>query len=168
MTLIGLDKEMGQEFPYYKNRDEMERGNSEAQHGLLLSRIAKDLQLFPTLQTTVWESLALANVMTALAANRRYAYLSIGALGVIEMTAPARVACVNEGLKRLGVPSPARRYFMLHATLDIRHSENWNKEVIGPLITTEPRTARLIAEGALIRLILGAQCFERYRLEYRI
>ena len=39
--------------------------------------------------------------MTAFAATRRYAYHSIGALGVVELTAPTRVAKVAAGLKRL-------------------------------------------------------------------
>lgn len=148
--------------------DEMGRGNREGQHSLLLGRIARDLELNGSVETTVWESLALANVMTALAANRRYAYLSLGALGAIEMTAPGRVAEVNAGLKRLGVPAPTRRYFALHATLDVRHSEAWNREVFMPLVAADARIARSLAEGALIRLSFGARCFDRYRGEFGI
>ena len=44
----------------------------------------------PVLETTVWEALALGNMMIGLAANRYYAYQAIGALGVIELTAPGR------------------------------------------------------------------------------
>jgi hypothetical protein len=145
--------------------DEMGQGNSTAVHGLLLSRVSIRLDLQPAIGTTLWESLALANLMTALAANRRYAYLSVGALGVVEMTAPGRVSQVNEGLKRLGVSGEVRQYFALHATLDVRHSEAWNREVILPLIHQDPRIARLIAEGALLRLSFGARCYERYRQE---
>jgi hypothetical protein len=148
--------------------DEMGRGNREGQHGLLLGRLAHDLDLHYTIDTTVWESLALANLMTALAANRRYAYLSLGALGVIEMTSPGRVAQVNEGLKRLGVAASARQYFSLHSSLDVRHSESWNREVFGPLVAANPLAARPFAEGALLRLSFGARCFERYRRELGI
>jgi hypothetical protein len=95
--------------------------------------------------------------------NRRYALQSVGALGVIELTAPGRAELVNVGLKRLGVGGEARRYFALHATLDVKHSAAWNREVLHSLVTGDPRAARAIAEGALIRLSAGARCFERYR-----
>jgi pyrroloquinoline quinone (PQQ) biosynthesis protein C len=116
-----------------------------------------------SVDNTVWESLALANLMSALASNRHYAYQSIGALGAIELTAPGRSAHVNAGLKRLGLSGAARRYYALHATLDIKHAEAWLREVLGTIVAQEPRAARLIAEGALMRLRAGERCFERYR-----
>jgi hypothetical protein len=63
--------------------DEMGRGNPKAMHGPLLAALAKHLELEPLPETTVTEALALANTMAGLAANRRYAYQSVGALGVI-------------------------------------------------------------------------------------
>jgi hypothetical protein len=72
---------------------------------------------------------------------------------------------VNDGLKRLGVAGDVRRYFALHATLDVRHSETWNRDVLRPLVASNPRVARPIAEGAWMRLTAGARCFERYRRE---
>jgi len=146
--------------------DEMGRGNESGMHGPMLAAVVAQLDLRPTPEVTVWESLALANLMVALAANRRYAYHAIGALGVIEMTAPTRVAHVNDGLRRLGVPSSARLYFQLHAGLDIKHSLAWNREVIGPLVAEDPTVAPAIAEGALMRLEAGARCFARYRARF--
>ena len=143
--------------------DEMGRGQEAGMHGPMLDRVAQELKLHAQIEDTVWESLALANLMSGLATNRRYAYQSIGALGVIEMTAPGRVSQVNAGLARLAVPAPARAYFQLHAGLDVRHSAAWNREVIRPLVESEPKLARAIAEGALLRLQAGARCFERYR-----
>ena len=146
--------------------DEMGQGHEGGMHGPMLSRLAEELGIaHPAADEVVWESLALANAMVALAMNRRYAYASIGALGVIELTAPGRAVHVNAGLKRLDVHGEARRYFALHATLDVKHSEAWNREVIHPLVAADPRTAQLIAEGALMRLTAGARCFERYRKE---
>jgi len=145
--------------------DEMGRGNPKGMHGPLLETLAHRLGLDPRPETTVWESLALANVMAGLAANRRYAYHSVGALGVIEQTAPARATLVAEGLKRLGVPSGDRHYFDLHAILDVKHSAAWNAEAIHPLVAANPAVASAIAEGALMRLECGAACFERYRRE---
>jgi len=148
--------------------DEMGRGNPKGMHGPLLEALADHLGLRPSVETTVWEALALANVMAGLAANRRYAYHSVGALGVIEQTAPARAALVGKGLKRLGVRSGDRHYFDLHAILDVKHSAAWNSEAIQPLVASNPALAPAIAEGALMRLECGAACFRRYRQEFGI
>ena len=145
--------------------DEMGQGHSGGMHGPMLELLSHALHLDPDCEEIVWESLALGNLMVALAMNRRYAYQSIGALGVIELTAPGRAVQVNRGLKRLGFGGEARRYFALHATLDVKHSEAWNREVLRPLVAAEPAVAVALAEGALLRLNAGARCFDRYRHE---
>lgn len=143
--------------------DEMGRGTEGGMHGPLLSQLAA--QIPPAAVAPVWESLALGNLMVALASNRCYAYQAIGALGVIELTAPGRAELVNAGLKRLRFDGTARRYYALHATLDVRHSQSWNREVFAPLVAQDPDLAPLLAEGALLRLRAGARCFERYRAQ---
>ena len=143
--------------------DEMGRGNEGGMHGPMLERTVQGLDLTPTIEGTAWESLALANTLTAFATTRRYAYHAVGALGVVELTAPGRVAEVARGLKRLGCAPAVRKYFDLHAILDIRHSEDWNREALRPLVAEDPRRARALAEGALIRLECGRRCFDAYR-----
>jgi hypothetical protein len=145
--------------------DEMGRGNPKGMHGPMLARLVQALNLAPAIETTVWESLALANAMTAMATTRRYAWHAVGALGVIELTAPGRSAATAAGLRRLGISGKDRHYFDLHAVLDVKHSEAWNREAIAPLVAEDPRRARAIAEGALIRLRCGERCFARYRAE---
>lgn len=143
--------------------DEMGQGHQGGMHGPMLQRLGDglpDQHLSP-----VWQSLALGNLMVALATSRAYAYQSIGALGVIELTAPGRSKLVNLALKRLRFDGAARRYYALHATLDVRHSETWVEEVLAPLVESDPCIAPLLAEGALMRLRAGARCFERYRAE---
>lgn len=143
--------------------DEMGRGNPKGMHGPMLGALIDELGLKAEIGATVWESLALANAMTAMAVNRRYAWHSIGALGAIELTAPGRSRAVADGLRRLGIDGKARRYFELHAVLDVRHSQDWNAKVVRPLVEEDSRRARAMAEGALIRLTAGARCFETYR-----
>jgi hypothetical protein len=143
--------------------DEMGRGNPKGMHGPMLDRLVEVLALEPAIDTTVWESLALANAMTAMATTRRYAWHAVGALGAIELTAPGRSAATAAGLRRLKISGKDRHYFDLHAVLDVKHSEAWNREALVPLVTEDSRRATAIAEGALIRLGCGARCFERYR-----
>lgn len=145
--------------------DEMGRGNPKGMHGPMLDLLIDTLELEADIDETVWESLALANAMTGMATTRRYAWHSVGALGVIELTAPDRSAATAAGLRRLDFSAAERRYFDLHAVLDVKHSEAWNREALRPLVEENPRRATAIAEGALIRLGCGARCFERYRAE---
>ncbi|HEX8402062.1 MAG TPA: iron-containing redox enzyme family protein [Allosphingosinicella sp.] len=145
--------------------DEMGRGNPKGMHGPMLQVLIETMEIEAEIDSTVWESLALANAMTAMATTRRYAWHSVGALGVIELTAPGRSAATAAGLRRLGFSDRERRYFSLHAVLDVKHSEDWNREALRPLVSEDPRRATAIAEGALIRLKAGERCFEHYREE---
>lgn len=143
--------------------DEMGRGNAMGMHGPMLDGLVETMGVAPRIETTVGESLALANAMTAMATSRHYAWHSVGALGVIELTAPGRSALVAKGLRRIGLSEKERRYFDLHAVLDVKHSEAWNREALYPLIKEDSRRAVAIAEGALMRLTCGQRCFDRYR-----
>jgi Iron-containing redox enzyme len=148
--------------------DEMGRGASKGMHGPMLERLAHHVDVHPTPESVIPEALALGNLMVAFAHNRRYAFHSIGALGVIEMTAPTRAGYVDRALRRLAIPAKKRHYFALHAVLDVRHSETWNREVLRPLVAEDPRRARAIGEGAVLRLWHGARCFERYRQKFSL
>jgi len=143
--------------------DEMGQGHEVGMHGPLLARLADDLNVHLPPRQILVAPLCLANLLSALAWNRRYAFQALGALGAIELTAPGRAAFVNAGLRRLGFPPETRKYFALHATLDVKHSAAWNREVLRPLVAAEPRCARAFAEGALLRLQAGADCFVAYR-----
>lgn len=143
--------------------DEMGRGNAKGMHGPMLDALVSALKVTPRIESTLAPSLALGNTMAALATNRAYAYHALGALGVIELTAPGRAAQVSEALRRLKVSAKARHYFDLHAVLDIKHSEAWNREVFASIVAETPEAARYIAEGALMRLQCGADCFDAYR-----
>jgi Iron-containing redox enzyme len=148
--------------------DEMGRGVAKGMHGPMLARLAEHVAIDPKPEVVVPEALALGNMMVALAHNRRYAFQSLGALGVIEMTAPTRAGYVDRGLRRLGIPAKKRHYFAVHAVLDVKHSESWNREVLHSLVAEDARRAVPIAEGALLRLWHGAQCFDCYRRKFRL
>ncbi len=143
--------------------DEMGRGHALGMHGPMLERAVRSLDLEPTIETTCWQSLALANTLTAFSTTRRYAFHAVGALGVVELTAPGRVGQVAAGLKRLGHPPAVRKYFELHAALDVQHARDWIANVLRPLVAEDPARVQPLAEGALIRLLCGERCFDAYR-----
>jgi len=148
--------------------DEMGRGKQSGMHGPMLDRLARELGVDHSDIPIVPEAIALGNLLAGLAANRHYAYHSIGALGVVELTAPGRAAYVDAALTRLGVGTKAKQYYALHAVLDVKHSASWNAEIILPLVSTDPALCRPIAEGALMRLNAGAKCFARYRAHFGV
>jgi hypothetical protein len=144
----------------------MGRGNAKGMHGPMLDALVVAMGVTPRIETTLAPSLALGNTMAALSTNRAYAYHALGALGVIELTAPGRAAQVSLALRRLKVSAKARHYFDLHAVLDIKHSEAWNREIFHSLVAEKPECAPYIAEGALMRLQCGADCFDAYRRHF--
>src|SRR5438128_175884 len=78
--------------------DEMGRGKSHGMHGPMLNVLARAIHVENTPpEELVWESIALANAMCGLAFQRQYAFHSVGALGVIELTAPTRAKKVARG-----------------------------------------------------------------------
>ena len=147
--------------------DEMGRGKPKAMHGPMLEELAECLGISgsPT-EAVVWESLALGNVLVGLAYNRRFAFHAVGALGVVELTAPTRAVKVVEAMDRLGVDRSASHYFRVHATVDLAHYQAWRDEVLIPLVQAQPGVAVAVAEGALMRLRAGQRTFERYRREF--
>jgi hypothetical protein len=148
--------------------DEMGRGKAAGMHGPMLDRLAHELDVSAIDEPIVWEATALSNLLVGLAANRHYAYHSIGALGAIELTAPGRAAYVDAALTRLGLSSQTKQYYALHAVLDVKHSAAWNREIIAPLVSSDPSLCLPIAQGALMRLNAGARCFARYRAHFGI
>jgi hypothetical protein len=149
--------------------DEMGRGSEQGMHGPMLDATVRELNISEnTADSAVWEALALGNMLLAAAFNRRYAYHSVGALGAVELTAPSRSVWVAKALDKLNISKSGSLYFKIHSTVDIRHSRDWNREVIASLVDGNPCVAQAIAEGALMRLNAGARCFDRYRREFGI
>ena len=87
----------------------------------------------------------------------------VGGRGLRQRLFTLRAWVVRSSLGSLGVEPAMRKYFQLHAVLDVKHSEDWNEEALRPLIAERPECARAIAEGALMRLELGRRCFDEYR-----
>ena len=103
-------------------------------HGPLLERLADYLSIDARPDRVIPEALGAGQCHAGVSPQPPLQLQSIGALGVIEMTAPTRAGFVDAGLKRLGIPTKKRIYFTLHAVLDIKHSECWNREVLRSLV----------------------------------
>jgi len=148
--------------------DEMGQGKQAAVHRSLLDRAISCLRLRSSIESTTWESLAYSNSMIALASTRRYAYQSLGALGMHELLMPYESASIAKGLKRLGMDQWVTSYFDLHAGLNLAHGRSWLSELIKPLVVSDPESATFLAEGALIRLYCARRCLSRYSKEFNL
>jgi Iron-containing redox enzyme len=145
--------------------DELGNGTFEKMHSVQLSWVADALNIKTPeahYQGIFWQPLALSNMMLAYASRRSYFYQSIGALGAIELTAPSRCLKVTKGLKRLGFTNCQYRYYALHSVLDVKHWQGWRDEILRPLIQNNPEAYLPIAEGFLMRLLAGSDCFDVY------
>ncbi len=146
--------------------DEMGHGKYAAMHGPMLARTARALGVeAASAMEAVSESLELGNLLVGLAYHRRYAFQAVGALGVIELTAPSRATRVVAALDRLNIAREAASYYRVHSTVDVSHYRAWRQEVLIPLVKEDPSRAVHIAEGALMRLNAGLRTYERYRRE---
>ena len=101
--------------------------------------------------------------MLALARSRRYCFQSIGALGVIEMTAPTRA-----WFRQFRAEAPAHPHQkapLFHLACCARRQAFGMLEPRGFAFARgrDPRRAHAIGEGAVLRLWHGARCFDRYR-----
>jgi Iron-containing redox enzyme len=146
-------------------RDEMASRKQIPVYGELLDRMLHELSLQPATTATIWESLALSNIMTGIFTTRRYIYHAIGALGVMELSAPQRLRKISAGMQRLGLASCMREYSDLLPSSRISHAQCWIREVLRSLIDENPACAKFIAEGALMRMLCNEHCFNRYSIE---
>jgi hypothetical protein len=132
----------------------------------VLREIVAALFLSPDIDDTVWESLALANLMTALAANRRYVYQSVGALAIAEATAPQRARWITQGLRRLGALPASSTLGERSTRADVSAPVLWTRAVLEKLLEADPKAYCYLAEGALMRLYSASQCLLRYRNQF--
>jgi len=111
-------------------------------------------------EDSVWEALALSNLVVAFAANRRYVYHAAGALAVVELTAPQQREALEQGLARLGLSTD-----LLPFDFGLPQSWSWCNDVLPALVAQDPTAASQIAEGALSRLAASARYCERCQRE---
>jgi hypothetical protein len=104
---------------------------------------------------TLWEALAVSNLVVGLASNRRYTWHALGALAAAELTARDRAAPVERALRRHGVGSAAGA--------EVRTDRVC--EALVALLEEDPDRAPFLAEGALLHLRAGLRCVRSYRSE---
>lgn len=85
----------------------------------------------------------------------------VGALWATELMLPRRTKCLAAGLRRLGFSADEYQFMTIHSECDGRHADDWLKQVVMPLINLDPKNARPIAQGILLRLKTSALYLDR-------
>jgi hypothetical protein len=91
------------------------------------------------------------NLLLMYALRRQYAPRLLGALTILEHTAPYRFARTVRALRRLGAPESAIAYHDLHVTVDANHGKQLIERVLMPMVQRGPEVLREICVGCLIR-----------------
>lgn len=91
------------------------------------------------------------NILMLYALRRRYALRLLGAVSILEHTAPRRFQKTAQGMRRLGFAEDAVYYHEMHVAVDAKHGDDLFRRVLGPIVEQNPAAAEEIAMGALIR-----------------
>jgi hypothetical protein len=97
------------------------------------------------------EALKNGNLLLMYALRRQHGPRLLGALTILEHTAPYRFARTVRALRRVGAPETAIAYHELHVTVDANHGKQLIERVLTPMVQRGPEVLREICIGCLIR-----------------
>lgn len=98
------------------------------------------------------------NILLMMATRRDYNLRLVGAIGLVEGSAPKRFSATTKAMQRLKLPPEVVEYHKAHISIDTRHSKDWFDNV---LIEYARRGKRVIRE-----LSLGVELRYRIALGY--
>jgi hypothetical protein len=137
--------------------DEMGQGDLHAMHTIMFAQSARYMSTIlsrnGTNVTTAVPAAAIknGNLLLMYALRRRYTPRLLGALTILEHTAPYRFSQTVRGLRRVGVPEDAIRYHELHIGIDANHGNQLFERILTPLVANNPKVMREVCVGCLIR-----------------
>jgi hypothetical protein len=77
----------------------------------------------------------------------------VGSVFATERMGPRRVACMDQGLRRLGLSSHELAFTIVHSQCDDHHASDWLQRVIIPSVELQPGLRDAIAEGIAACLV---------------
>lgn len=145
--------------------DEMGRGVLDDMHTVMFGKssqylrgLLKRSRLAPERDIPV-EAYKNGNILLMYALRRRHALRLLGALTILEHSAPFRFERTVRGLRRVGAPSHVVDYHAVHIIVDAKHGDDLFHRVLLPLVREFPDTAADIALGAAIRYHIAADYY---------
>jgi hypothetical protein len=136
--------------------DEMGNGNFEFVHTSMfktssayMRRVLADKSITPEIPPK--ECLMNGNILLMWAVRREYNMRLIGAMGLVEGSAPARFGATTRALERLNQPKEVIAYHKAHIGIDTHHSEAWFDTVLQHYAEGGASVIQELAMGVLIR-----------------
>lgn len=144
--------------------DEMGLGKLDDMHTVVFERSAAYLRQYlgdiDVASAIPAAALKNGNVLLMYALRRNYMPRLLGALAILEHTAPYRFSRTVRGLRRLGMPEDVIHYHELHIEVDANHGKQLFNRVLMPLVTTTPRAIREVCIGCLIRYQIACDYYQ--------
>jgi hypothetical protein len=132
--------------------DEYGSGDEGAMHASLFADTMSVLGLDATPNRYLGElpgcTLATTNLISLLGLHRRWRGALVGHLAMFEMTSVGPMGRYARGLRRLGVPEAACRFYDVHVEADRVHQELAADGMVAGLMSREPGLARQVLFGA--------------------
>lgn len=120
------------------------------------------------------QALANGNLLMLLAIRREHCAKLLGALTLLEHTAPKRFSRAVAGMRRLHVPEATIDYHEMHVKVDAKHGDDLLNEVVLPMLEDRPDLTSEVAIGVQMRLHVAnryyamlAEVFEAVRAQSR-
>lgn len=107
------------------------------------------------------EVYANANQLLMYGVNREWNPRLIGALGVLEESAPVRFQAMVDGCERLNVPEEVTRYQSIHVHVDENHGEQWFEYVLMGLVDRSDELREEICKGVLNRCTVAVNYYQK-------
>ncbi|MBE7325726.1 iron-containing redox enzyme family protein [Nocardioides sp. Y6] len=101
-------------------------------------------------------TLAVNNVMSLFALNRRLRGASLGHLAAFEATSSIPCRRIAQGTRRLGLPDAAAAYWDEHVEADAAHEQVALRDICGRVVSDEPALAGDVLMGAAACAVLDA------------
>lgn len=98
------------------------------------------------------EALANGNLLMLLAIRREHCAKLLGALTLLEHTAPKRFSRAVASMCRLGVPKSIIYYHEMHVRIDAKHGDDLLNQVVLPMLEARPDLTVDVATGVEMRL----------------
>ncbi|WP_409489128.1 iron-containing redox enzyme family protein [Pseudomonas promysalinigenes] len=136
--------------------DEMGNGDFAAVHTTMFrasSQYMRDLlnNAGISVEVSPLECLMNGNILLMWAARREYNIRLIGAMGLVEGSAPVRFGATTAAMERLGLPKEVIAYHRAHISIDTRHSASWYETVLKHYAAAGENVVRELSLGVMIR-----------------
>jgi hypothetical protein len=145
--------------------DELGNGNFDLVHATMFKTSSKYMREYLTARAIpignpTAQCLMNGNILLLMATRRDYNLRLIGAVGLVEGSAPKRFNATTKAMKRLKLPPEVIEYHRSHIAIDTKHSRDWFDNVLTEYASRGEQTIRELSLGVSIRYQVALGYYE--------